>query len=120
MQTRFLVSKKAENGLKGGYSDRAILTIIVKGHCILLSVSFWFCFYCFVDSVVFFTSSGTSLQRSHGLLAGNLEWKVRLVHCMVLLYRIWKGFEAIVMFRGYSDSLVLLLIHSLYITREPA
>ena len=40
--------------------------------------------------------------------------------CMVLLYSIWRGFEAIVMFGDYSDSLVFLLIHSFYTTAEPA
>ena len=47
-------------------------------------VSFSFHFYCFVDSVVFFTSSRTNLQWSHRPLAGYLQCKVRLVHCMVL------------------------------------
>ena len=35
--------------------------------------------------------------------------KIRLVQCKILLYRIWKCFEAIVMFWGYSDSLVFSL-----------
>ena len=96
----------------------AILIIIVKGHCIL-SI-FWFHFYCFVDSVVFFTSSGKSLQWSHSLLAEYLQCKVRLIYCMVLSYCIWRGFEVIVMFGGYSDSLVFLLTHSLYTTAEPS
>ena len=81
---------------------------------------FWFHFYCFVDSVAFFTSSETSLQLSHRLLAGYLQCNVRLLHFMVLLYFIWRGFEAIVMFGGYSDSLLFLLIHSLYTTAESA
>ena len=83
-------------------------------------VSFWFHFYCFVDSVVFFTSSGTSLQWSHKLLAGYLPCKVRLMYSMVLMYCIWRGFEAIVMFGGYSDSLAFLLTYSHYITAELA
>ena len=70
------------------------------------NVSFWFLFYCFVDSVVFSTSSETSLHWSHRLVAGHLQCKVRLIHCKVLLYCIWKVFEAIVMFWGYSNSLV--------------
>ena len=39
---------------------------------------------------------------------------------MVLLYCIWRGLDAIVMFGDYSDSLVFVLIHSLYMTAEPA
>ena len=35
------------------------------------------------------------------------------------LYHTWKGFEAIVMFWGYFDSLVFLLIHLLSIKAEP-
>ena len=55
-------------------------------------------------------------------LAGYLQCKVRLMHCMMLFFCIWRGFEAIVMLEGYcySDSLVLLLIHSLYTTAESA
>ena len=44
---------------------------------IVLYVSNWFYFCCFADSVVFFTSSGTSLQWSHKLLAGYLQCKVK-------------------------------------------
>ena len=68
--------------LTGGYFDY---------YCIFL-----ISFHCFVDSVVFFTSSGISLQWSPKLLAGYLQCKVRLMLCMVLLYCIWRGFEAIV------------------------
>ena len=49
------------------------------------------CFYCFVDPFVFFTSTETSLQWSYRLLAGYLQCKVRLMHFMVLLYRIWRS-----------------------------
>ena len=80
--------------IKGGYSDY---------HCRGLfysNVSFWFHFYCFVDSVVFFVSSVTSLRWSHRFLAGYLQCKVRLMYCTALQYCIWKGFEAIVMFWG--------------------
>ena len=76
MHTRHLVSKKGEKWLKGGYSDRGYS----DNHCkrpLYSMYSFWFHFYCFVDSVVFFTSSGTSLQWSHRLLAGYLQCKVK-------------------------------------------
>ena len=76
---------------------------------IVLYVSFLCHFYCSVDSVVSFSSSATSLQWSHRHLAAYLQCKVRLMHCMALLYRIWKGFGAIVMFGGYSDSSVFSL-----------
>ena len=46
--------------------------------------------------------------------------KIRLLHCKVLSYCIWKGFEPILMFRSYSDSLVFLLIHLLSTKVEPA
>ena len=77
-------------------------------------------FYCFVDSVVFFTSSEASLHWSQRRLAGYFQCKVRLMHCKVLLYCISKGFEAIVMFRDYSDNLVFLLIDSLSTKAERA
>ena len=96
----------------------AILIIIVKSHYCILCI-FWVSFYCFVDSVVFFTSLGKSLQWSHRLLAGYLQCKVRLTHCMVLLCCVWGGFEAVIIFGGYSDNLVFLLIHFLYTTAEP-
>ena len=99
MQTRHLVSKKVEKWLKRGlFRQGAILIIIAKGHCILCTflVSF---FTVFLDSVVFFASSRTSLQwGSHRLLAGYLQCRVKLMHCMVLSYCRWRGFEAIVMF----------------------
>ena len=57
---------------------------------------------------------------SHRLLAGYLQCKIRLMHCKVLLYCIWKGFKAIVMFLAYSDSLVFLLIDLLPTKAEPA
>ena len=65
-------------------------------------------------------SSGTSLQCSHRLLAGYLQCKVKTDALHGALYCIWRGFEAIVMCGGYSDSLVFLFIHSLYTTAEPA
>ena len=78
------------------------------------NLSFRLHFYCFVDSVLFFTSSETSLGWSHRLLAGYFHCEARLKHCEVLLYCMWKGFEAsILMFRGYYDGLVFLLIESL-------
>ena len=40
--------------------------------------------------------------------------------CKVLMYRIWKGFEAIAMFRGYSDGLIVLLSDSLSTKAQPA
>ena len=48
-----------------------------------------------------------------------LACKIRLMHCKVLLYCIWKGFEVVALFWGYSDSLVFLLIHSLSTKVEP-
>ena len=100
--------------LTGGYSDN---------YCKRpLSSMYFFCFtfICFIDSAVFFTSLGTSLQSSHRLLAGYFQCKIRLIYCMVLLFFIQKGFEAIVMFGGYSDSLVFLLIRfSLHTTAHP-
>ena len=89
--------------MKGGYSNYQCRGLFYS------YVSFWFHFYCFVHSVVFFTSSVTSLHWSHRLLAGYMQCEIRLMHCKVLLHCIWKGFEAIVMFRGYSDSLIFLL-----------
>ena len=80
-----------------GYSDYSCRELFYS------NVSFWFHFYYFVDSVVSFTSSETSLHWSHRLLAVHLQCKVRLMHCQVLLYYLWKGFKAFVMFRGYSD-----------------
>ena len=66
MQTR-LLAKKSKNGSKGYYSDyyckRPLYSMYLLG----------FIFTFFVDSVVFFTSSGTSLQWSHRLLAGYLQ-----------------------------------------------
>ena len=97
-----------------------ILIIIVEGYSVLIYLYFWLYFYCFVDSVVFFTSSKTSLHWFHILLAGYLQCKVKLMHCKFLLYCIWKGFEAVVMFRGYSDSFLFLLIDSLFIKLELA
>ena len=81
-QTRRLVSQKVIK--QRGYSDCSCRELIYS------NVSFWFHFYCFVDSVVYFTSSETNLLWSHRLLAGYLQWKVRLIHCKVLLYYIWK------------------------------
>ena len=52
-------------------------------------------------------------------LARYLQYNVRLMRRKVLLYCILKGFEAIVIFRGYSDSLVFLLIDSLPTKAEP-
>ena len=46
--------------------------------------------------------------------------RIRMMHCKVLLYCTWKGFEVIVMFQGYSDMLRFLLIHSLSTKVEPA
>ena len=101
--------------LTGGYSD------YYRKRPLYSMYLFGFIVYCFLDSVVFLASSGTSLQwGSHRLLAEYLQRKVRLMHCMVLSYCIWRGFEAIVMFGGYSDNLVFLLIHLLYTTAEPA
>ena len=73
------------------------------------SVSFGLIFTVLVDSDPFITSSETSLHWSYGLLAGYLQCEVRLMHCKMLLYRIY-CFEAVVMFRSYSDSLVSLFI----------
>ena len=86
------------------------------------NVSFWFHIYCFLGSVVFFTSSETSLHWSQRLLAWHLQCKVRLIHCKVLLYCIYtlRGFEVIVMFQSYSDSLIFLLIDLLPAKAEPA
>ena len=92
MQTRLLVSNKVNYCRRSLYSN----------------VSFWFHFYCFVDSVVFFTSSGTSLQWSHRLLAGYLQCKVRLMHCMVgaSVLHIRRGFEAIVLLLCFGAVLI--------------
>ena len=53
--------------LIGGYSD-----YYCRGLLFYSNVSFWFRFYCFVDSVVFFTSSETSSHWSYRLLTGYL------------------------------------------------
>ena len=103
-QTRLLVSQKVIKWTNSDYSCTWLF------HC---NVSFWFHYYCFVDSAVFFTSS-ESLHWSHRLLVGYLQFK--LMHWKVLLYCIWKGFEAIIMFRGFSDS----FIYSLSTKAEPA
>ena len=116
MQTRHLVSKKVQKWLKRrSFRQGAILIIIVKGHCILCIFLFPFLLFCRFSCLRYFLR-----KWSHRLLAGHLQCKARLMHCMVLLYCIWRGFEAIVMFGGYSDSLVFLLIHSRYTTAEPA
>ena len=109
----------------------AILIIIEKGYSIVMYLLDFKHFYCFVDLVVFFTSSETSLDWSHRLLAGYLQCKVAryfsyevslcfevLCFCFEVSRR--KGFEASVMFRGYSDGLVLLLIDLLTTRAEPA
>ena len=100
--------------LTGGYSD-----YYCKGHCILciLLVSFLL-FYRF-GCLLYFSQEQVYIGTSHRLLAVNLQYKVRLIYCMVLLHCICGGFEAIVMFGGYSDSFVFLLIHSLYTTAKP-
>ena len=108
------VIKWTKEGYSGGYSDYSC------GGLLYFNVFFWFQFYCFADSVVLFTSSEKSLHLSHRLLAGYLHCEVRLMHCKVLLYCIWKDFEDIIMLWGYSDSLVFLLIHSLSTRAEPA
>ena len=98
----------------GGYPD------YYCGGLLYSNVSFWFHFYCFVDLVDFFISSETSLHWPHSLLAGYLQCKVRLKYiarCFLCCIR--KGFEAIVMFWGYSDSLVFLLIDFLSTKKEP-
>ena len=46
-------------------------------------------------------------------------YEIRLVCCKVLLYCIWNGFGASVVWRP-SDSLVFLLIHSFSMNKEPA
>ena len=114
MQTRHTVSRKVEKWFKRGYSDYYCKRPLCSKYL------FGFSLTVFLDSVVFFTSSATSLQWSQRLSAGYLQCKVRLMYCMVLLFCIWRGFEAIVIFGGCSDSLVFLLIHSLYTTAEPA
>ena len=92
-----------------GYSDYYCRVLLYS------NVSFWFHFYCFVDSVVFvlhrnklFTSQKQVYIGPIDFLlsCGYLQCEVRLMQD--LLYCIWKGFEAIVMFQGYSDSLVVL------------
>ena len=45
---------------------------------------------------------------------------IRLLHCKVLLYCIFKGCEAIVVSPGHSDSLVFLLTHYLSTKVESA
>ena len=111
VQTRLLVGQKlikwAKEGaiLMGAYSDYYCRGLL----CSL--VSFWFHFSCFAYSVVFFTSSETSIHWSHRLLAEYSGCKMKRMNCKVLLYCIWKGFEAVVMFRGYSYCLIFLLIH---------
>ena len=73
---------------RGGHSDYSCRGLFYS------KVSLWFHFYCFVDSVVLFISSETSLHWSQRLLVGYLQCKVRLVHCKVPLYCMWKDFEA--------------------------
>ena len=80
-----------------------VLIIIVEGYSNIMFL-FAFIFTVFLDS---------SLHWSHRFLAGHLQCKVRLMHCKVLLNCLWKGFEATVMFRIYSGSLVILLIDTL-------
>ena len=78
-------SNKLDN--RGCYSDYSCRGLFYS------SVSVWFSFYCFVESVVFFTSSETSLHWSHRLSAGYLRWKVRLMHSKVLLYLLVERFR---------------------------
>ena len=92
---------------RGGYSDYSCKGLFKS------NVPFWFHLGNFTDSAVFLTSSETSLHWSHGLLAGYLQCKVRLMQCHVLLYCISKGSQAIVMFLSYSDRFVFLLTHLL-------
>ena len=90
---------KKEVILIGGYSDyyckRPLYSKCFFGFCFLVG-------YCCVHSVVFFTSSETSLQWSHRLLAEHLQCKVRLMYCMVILHCIWRGFEAILIASFFS------------------
>ena len=93
---------KREAILIGGYSD------YYSGGLFYSNVSFWFHFYCFVDSVVFFTSSEASLHWSHRLLAGYLQCKVRLTHCKVFciaygkVSRLLLCFEAVLIASFFS------------------
>ena len=91
MQTRHLVSKKVQKWLKRrSFRQGAILIIIVKGHCILCIFLVPFLLFCRFSCLRYFLR-----KWSHRLLAGHLQCKARLMHCMVLLYCIWRGFEAI-------------------------
>ena len=54
------------------------------------------------------------VQWSHRLLAGYLQCQVRLMYCMELLYCIWKGFEAIVIFGAILIASFSLDAFSLY------
>ena len=60
-QTRLLVSQKVIKRKRGGYTDYYCRGLFYS------NVSFWFHFYCFVDSVIFFTSSEISLHWFHRL-----------------------------------------------------
>ena len=63
-------SNKMDN--RGGYSNYSCQELF---HC---NVSFWFQFYCFVNSVVFLTFLETSLHWSFKLLTGYTKSKHNL------------------------------------------
>ena len=79
--------------------EGAILIIIVEEYFILM-YRFRFHFYYFVDSIVFFTSSETSMRGP-----SDFNWvfacEAKLVHCKVLLCCIWEGLKAIVIFGAF-------------------
>ena len=86
----------------------------------ILRYAFRVTFTNFVDSVVFFTFTETCSHWFYRLLGWYLQRNIRLMHCKVFLYCIWEGFEATVIIRGYSDSIVVLLIDLLSTKAEPA
>ena len=84
--------------LIGDYSDYYFIGLFYT------NVSFSFHLHCVRDSVVFFTSSETSLRWSHRLLAGYMQSKVRLILQSAFVLHIVK-------FRGFCYAFTTVLIY---------
>ena len=80
--------KNDEMDKREDYSDRGQSDY---GGLFCSNVSFWFHCWCFVDSVVFFTSSETILHWFHRRLTWYWQCKVRLgsVSCELITNRVW-------------------------------
>ena len=98
---------------------RRSYSVLVEGYFTLMYLFGFINFYCFIDSVVFFTSPETNLYWSVKLLSDIICTKSQndtLQGASVLHI---ESFETIVMFLVYSDSLIFLFIHSLSTNVKP-